>query len=174
MFPEDANYVIKIIAYDNAGNMASTTVNISAFCFAAGTKVLTEFGYKNIEDIKVGDLVWSISETTGEKELKRVLNTIISETSELYEIKVGDEIIKVTPRHQFYVVDKGWVRAYNLQEGDYLVSETNTSRQRIEGIKYTKLDKPIKVYNLTIEDNHNYLVSGHELLVHNTSLNPSA
>ena len=36
-----------------------------SFCFVAGTKVLTDRGHKNIEDIEVGDLVLAYDEETG-------------------------------------------------------------------------------------------------------------
>ena len=35
------------------------------------------------------------------------------------------EVVKTTPRHEFYVVDKGWIRAYELEVGDVLVSTIN-------------------------------------------------
>ena len=138
-----------------------------AQCFTAGTKVLGENGYVNIEDIKVGDLVWSVSEKTGEKELKPVSNTIINETTEIYKIKVGNVTIEATPRHRFYVMDKGWVRAYDLEEGDYLVSGDNKERQEITEIVHKTNLNNTKVYNLEVEDNHNYLISSDEILVHN-------
>ena len=160
-------FELKFVAKDNAGNETSTTYDLGSYCFVAGTKVLTQYGYKNIEDIKAGDLVWTISEETGEKELKPVLHTTISNTDEIYEIKVGDEIIKATPRHRFYVVDKGWTRAYNIKKGDYLISADNMERQKIEEVVHKTNLKTTKVYNLAILDNHNYLVSTSEILVHN-------
>ncbi|THF72291.1 Hint domain-containing protein, partial [Cohnella fermenti] len=41
-------------------------------CFVAGTKVMTDEGEKNIEDIEVGDKVLSKDETTGEVAYKEV------------------------------------------------------------------------------------------------------
>jgi len=41
-------------------------------CFVKGTEVLTSEGYKAIETIKVGDLVYSKNIETNEVELKRV------------------------------------------------------------------------------------------------------
>ena len=42
-------------------------------CFVAGTKVLTDKGFKNIEDIQPGDKVYSTSDETGESDYKEVL-----------------------------------------------------------------------------------------------------
>ena len=49
-------------------------------------------------------------------------------TNETYELYVDDQIIITTPKHQFYVIDKGWVRAYALQEGDVLNGFTNGNK----------------------------------------------
>jgi hypothetical protein len=38
-------------------------------CFVAGTKIHTQTGLKNIEDIQIGDVVLSWNEVTGEREL---------------------------------------------------------------------------------------------------------
>ncbi len=159
-------YTIKVEVKDNAGNIAFVTKDVETSCFVAGTKVLTKTGSKNIEDIKAGDMVWTISEISGEKELKEVEEAVVNETDELYEITVGSEVIKATPKHRFYVIDKGWIRAYNLKEGDVLVS-SNQKESKIKKINHQTGLKNIKVYNLRIKDNHNYLVSENELLVHN-------
>jgi len=47
-------------------------------CFAAGTKVHTREGLKNIEDIVPGDEVKSMDPATGEIAYKKVLNTHIN------------------------------------------------------------------------------------------------
>lgn len=50
---------------------------ISAFadsfiqCFIAGTLILTSLGLMKIEEIKVGDKVWSYNEKTKKKNLKK-------------------------------------------------------------------------------------------------------
>ena len=43
----------------------SNVIKPGSFCFIAGTKVLTDSGQKNIEDIEVGDQVLAYDEETG-------------------------------------------------------------------------------------------------------------
>jgi hypothetical protein len=64
------------------------------------------------------------------------------------------------------VPDKGWVLAGDLHVGDILLTIENTYHA-IKGIKYEKLETPIKVYNFEVEDFHTYFVSDLEVLVHN-------
>ena len=58
-------------------------------CFLKGTKVLTESGRKNIEDIKVGDKVLSRNEQTGEQGYKRVSRLFRGETDTVVHLKIA-------------------------------------------------------------------------------------
>ena len=114
------SYTINI--YTEYGDLIATKYETNSYCFVAGTKVKTENGFKNIEDIKVGEKVYSYNLDNNSLELKTVLNTIISESIDTYTIKVGTEEIEMTPRHELYIIDKGWVRAYDVKVGDKLYS----------------------------------------------------
>lgn len=131
-------------------------------CFVAGTKVLTKEGYTNIEDIKVGDYVWSIN-GQGQRELKEVYYKYNNFTNKLQKINVGREIIETTPEHKIYVIGKGYVRADSIKKGDRLYGKDGFV---ISNETYS-YKATIPVYNMEVEDNHNYLVTNSELLVHN-------
>ena len=136
-------------------------------CFVGDTKVLVENGYKNIEDIKVGDYVYALDLNSNERFLRKVTRKFEGVSIDTYEITVNGEKIVATPKHEFYVVDKGWVRAYNLVEGDILNSYANGNLE-ITNIKYIKHKEPVKVYNLTVDGLHNFLIAKDQLLVHNS------
>ena len=161
-----SSYTIKIEVTDASGRTATTTTTAGTWCFLAGTQVLTESGMKNIEDIEIGEKVYAINMENNQKELKEVTELFRGTTDEVYELTIGDEVIKTTPKHQFYVVDKGWVRAYDLQEGDRIDAKDNESLV-ITKIEHKFLEEPVPVYNLTVEGYHNYLITQYELLVHN-------
>ena len=55
-------------------------------CFPAGTKVLTEEGLKNIEDIEAGDKVYSTNEETGESGYQEVVQTFEKETDVIVHV----------------------------------------------------------------------------------------
>lgn len=68
-------------------------------CFAKGTLVLTDKGYKEIQDVEVGDYVLS-----HDNKMHKVLNFMINGKKTIYEIKCqGAEVIRTTSNHRFYV-----------------------------------------------------------------------
>ena len=165
-----ASNIYKIESEDVFGNVAviKGLFQIST-CFVAGTKVLTKNGLKNIEDIKIGDYVYTINIESNEKELNRVIDTMISKNNKLYKITLkNNKVITSTEKHQYYVLDKGWIRAYELKVGDVL-SASIGGKTSIKNIEVLNLDNSVNVYNLTIANNHNYLITENEILVHNAA-----
>ena len=161
-----ATYTVKVVAYDKAGNSYTQTGEATVIiCFAEGTEVFTENGYKPIEDIQVGEKVWTINLESNELVLEKVIETFVNDSYEIMHVTIGDEVVNATPRHQFYVVDKGWVRAYYLEVGDKLMTDEGTVE--ITNVEYERLKEPIKVYNFTVENEHTYLVTKYSVLVHN-------
>lgn len=90
-------------------------------CFLPGNKVVTSEGYKNIEDIKIGDEV-----VTRSGEFKPVVDS--------YEYDVEEECIELelsnggkitcTPDHKF-LLNGEWVEAQELSIGDKLTRPLN-------------------------------------------------
>ena len=160
-------YSVKVVVRDQLGNEGVFQKNEETYaCFVAGTKVKTENGMKNIEDIKVGEKVYTVNLDTNATELKEVTKTLVNKADVTYLLHIGNETIEATPKHEFYIVDKGWVRAYALQEGDYIYGEPS---KKIEKIEKKEHYEPINVYNLVIDGNHNYLITNYGVLVHNGS-----
>ena len=151
-------------------------------CFAAGTMVKTEQGYKAIEEIEIGDKVWSWDEENGEQALKTVVqlfrNTKTVKTKVRIESEDGtiDEIVS-TPRHKYYLplnranrnpkeelehtsyegLTEQWVSARDLKAGDRVVLAQTEGLT--EGVKYgivkavkTEESESYTTYNLEVED----------------------
>lgn len=92
-------------------------------CFVEGTLVLTELGYKPIEEIEIGDVV-----LTHNNVWKKVVHTMTNEANKLYRIKcMPSEDIHCTANHPFYVRKRN-----NLQD-----SKT--------GKRWREFDKPLWV-----------------------------
>jgi len=72
-------------------------VGIGGGCFIPGSKVRTENGLKNIEDITIDDRVWT---HTGD--LQRVVDTLMFDRDEDI-MRIND--IECTKNHEFYVID---------------------------------------------------------------------
>ena len=165
-----SEYDVKVEVIDAAGNVASTIRTIFPYaCFVAGTQVLTENGIKNIEDVKLGEKVYTVNLDNNKKELKEVTDLIINYTKELYELTIGSETVLATPNHRFYIQDKGWIRAKDLEIGDEIVAKGTTEDMTVHSIAYRTYTEEIPVYNLTVDGHHNYLITKYELLVHNAS-----
>ena len=135
-------------------------------CFVAGTLVLEQNGLKPIEKIQAGDYVYAEDPETGEKALKKVVQTFVNETNELVHIYVGGEEITTTPEHPFYVPQKGWVSAIQLRAGDILL-QYNGDYLVVEQVQHEILEGSITVYNFEVQDFHTYYVSQQAMLVHN-------
>ena len=136
-------------------------------CFTGDTEVYTDEGIVCIEDIEVGDEVWAYNPETGETELKEVLNVWVKETDEILHISTFDgETIDTTTNHPFYVEEKGWVAAGDLEVGDILYT-ADGDEVEVTDLELEKLAEPITVYNLEVEDFHTYFVGEHGVLVHN-------
>ena len=139
-------------------------------CFPAGTPVAAKGGYKNIEDIQVGDLVWSWDALTGDIGLKPVIATMENEANTLIKITSGSETIHATPEHPFRVgesIDGAWKNAEDLTLDDelWLLDKRNKS---IFSLDLEPQDQPVKVYNFEVADWHNYFVGMWMMLVHNS------
>lgn len=141
----------------------------SNVCFVEGTAVLTATGYVMIEEISSGDKVWSQNPETGEKELKKVVQTFKNETDELVHVWANGEEIVSTPEHPFYVPRKGWIGAIDLRAGDLLLLKDD-GYIVVEMIQHEILESPIAVYNFEVEDFHTYYVGIETILVHNSCL----
>jgi RHS repeat-associated protein len=76
-------------------------------CFASGTLIYSKNSLIPIENIKVGDTVYSYNIEKDKVELSKVINTLDRATQGIYEITADNETINVTAEHPFYVVGKG-------------------------------------------------------------------
>ncbi|TGD56848.1 polymorphic toxin-type HINT domain-containing protein [Flavobacterium humi] len=132
-------------------------------CFTAGTLVYTEKGYKNIEDIKVGDKVWAYDDATGNLALKEVIDTFTREFKQVYRIYFGDEILEATHEHPFFIGGK-WLKVDELKVGDLLTLYDGTTKAIS---KIELVEGNTKVYNFTVDQYHTYYVSKQNVLVHN-------
>ena len=143
-----------------------------SFCFTGGTLILTIYGYKLIEDIRIGDKVLSTDPETGETSEKTVLQTFERETTEFVDVTIDGETYTTTPEHPFYVEGKEFVNASELEVGDKVVcydTETDTTETKeVEEVHSYETDEPVSVYNFEVHENHTYHVGEDGVLVHNS------
>lgn len=84
-------------------------------CFAAGSLVSTNRGPVPIEDVAVGDMVWTRAG------LREVVTTMRREAPvKKYKFSCGEEIV-CTPNHRFFTRERGFVPVDDLTLSDELV-----------------------------------------------------
>lgn len=150
----------------------------NAPCFVGGTRI-TLFGgeYKNVEDVKVDDVVLSFNFTNENVEPQRVIGIGSKKVNEIVKYTFEDgSTLESTLDHPLYSKEIGWISAnptYTLS-----VYNLNTTEAKV-GFKIFKQDgseleitsivisnNPTIVYNVNVvEQNHNFFAN--EFLVHN-------
>ena len=144
-----------------------------ASCFPAGTTVLTKDGLIPIELITVGTLVASYNIYTRQIEWKPVLETYINQSDEFTKIYLSDgsELVS-TSNHPYYEANtKTYISADNLVVGNMLFNAQGKQVSIISIDNYIS-NEPIAVYNINVDENHNYFVD-EGFLVHNSCAHKS-
>lgn len=144
-------------------------------CFVAGTKVLTKDGYKNIENIKVGEEV-----LTHKNRYRKVLKIGNTQNKEIWHLVAEDTSeFFATSNHPFLCVhltkdgvseieEKALI---DLTDKDLLISNYKLDGfGNIEYIYYNiilkeKTNRIETVYNIEVEEDHTYVVE--DKFVHN-------
>jgi len=158
------------------------------WCFTPNAEVQTPDGKTKIENLSIGDEVLTIKES--KLSTTTVTNKFVRQVSkdDVVRVVVGSNKVFVTKEHPFYVKDKGWVHAGELQVGDIIISATssqlNSYRMKHSNPKFNgktvksvsslsqkqiirlegKKSNTVTVVNLETED-HTFLCYG--CLVHN-------
>ena len=152
-------------------------------CLEAGTQVIVgvdengEAVTRNIEDIREGDYVLAGDENdpSAPPTLRRVTQVFIKTTHELRVLSfVGADgattTLNTTDEHPFFVVNRGWTRADQLQIGDTLL-QPDGSFVTLTASQIEARSQGVTVYNLEVEGGHTYFVddatSGAAVWVHN-------
>ena len=135
-------------------------------CLVAGSMILMADGtLKSVETIQPNDSVISRNPETGKTEPEFVMQTVSRKTSVLVTLTFTDpgsgktaESMTCTPDHPIFVQSKGWVPAGVLLPKDVVVTRSGSSLI-VWAVKWQRDEKHgFTVYNLTIEDDHNYFV----------------
>jgi len=144
----------------------------------------------------VGDRVWSWDEAAKKKVLSRVTRTYVHPARGLRLVRVGEEVLRTTDEHPFWVEGKGWTRAAELVAGQRVRSDggepllvvanaradaatffagyraPSPVTAQMPGIQRASLDlrrvEPDElVHNIEVDGTHSYFVGSSQALVHN-------
>lgn len=108
-----------------------TTASKRDVCFPSGTKIKTIYGDKNIEDISVGDKVFSYN---GEIAVGNVSKAIKIETKErLYKLTFGGCCnIIATENHPIYIGNGRYKPIKDIEPGEYIYGIRSTEKRGSE------------------------------------------
>ena len=186
-----------------AGNGLGLADNLKMKCFTAGTQVVVGMEYDadgnfmsyvtmNIEDVNVGDLVYSYDTATGEVSLQKVTDTFVRESDHINYLTIIDEngveqTIETTDGHPFWVItdtpdiDRA-ARDYSdgMYHGNLEVTEygfwveakdlkvgdvflgVNGELSTLINAVRVEQEGGIDVFNFEVESNHNYYILAKE------------
>lgn len=155
---------IYLIPLENPENIYGWSVA----CFEENTLITTDKGEKAIKDIKEGDLVLT---TKGFKKVKHLWDNGVRDC---IEVEVDGRKILCTPDHRFIDWGNNEIEAQKLKKEDKLV-KLNATLTKEKGFLITDVGHltaktssvvgQYKVYDLEVEDVHEYFANG--VRVHN-------
>ncbi|MFE7131752.1 polymorphic toxin-type HINT domain-containing protein [Streptomyces sp. NPDC057638] len=144
-------------------------------CFLAGTDVLMADGRtKDIEDVKLGDMVLATDPETGESGPREVTRLIVTDDDRHFneltiETRDGPKKLTATHEHPFWSPSADrWVEAKELKVGMTLLTDEGETLE-VQGNR--AYEEWARTYNLTVNSLHTYYVLAGRtpVLVHNSN-----
>jgi hypothetical protein len=131
--------------------------------------VLTPEGERPIEDLRVGDLVEGRDPETGLMGAFPVAHTFVRTAPTLVDVELVDargrrSVIRGTPEHRFWTLDRGWVQAGDLSNEEAL-TDFDGAEVHAAWVSPVPLEAP--VYNIEVARAHAYFVGSTHALAHN-------
>ncbi|MBI5245294.1 MAG: hypothetical protein HY922_16650 [Elusimicrobia bacterium] len=147
-------------AFHTSEGMSKTlSCTVGMHCFLKGTKILmAEGGYKNIEDVQVGDKVMSYDAEKGKYVGAAVVKTTKNRSETHY---IVNDALKITPGH-ILMVNGQWSLSNDMKLGDELL---NANGERVTISSLAEIDQAVDVYNLITDEPHDFFAENY--LVHN-------
>ena len=119
--------------YKCAGVCGGITGQGADLCGKFDTPVLTVYGYRPINTLKIGDLVWSYNHESSKLELKPVTNILRRRTTETVTVTTSSGRKSIfTPDHPYYTTGSGYVEAQDITRQDELIQETIYAGEKVQ------------------------------------------
>src|SRR5262249_12710002 len=145
---------LNLIAAGATGLMAARQYMQS--CFTGDMLIDTEFGLKRIDDIAVGDKIWTRDENDPNGPLAlRAVEEVFVRVAPILNLHLPGQILKTTGEHPFYPLDRGWWPAAHLRIGDQLRAKEAPS-VTVQGV--AESGRMETVYNFRVAEYHTYFV----------------
>ena len=146
-------------------------------CLTGDSNILmSNKSQKKLKDVIVGDYVATYNIKDNCIENKQVLNVLCQGIDNVIEIKTPNNTLKGNKEHPILAYrnrNLEFVKIKDLQVGDYIQTNRmsfgnvkSTNQFELRKIVSIKQVEPELVYDLTVQDNENYIANG--IVVHNT------
>ena len=155
-------------------------------CLVGDTRVETEFGYKEIKDIEIGDKVWTFNVDTQKRELADVTMHMNKGVKDVFEIRTLHNQIEGTSDHKLLCYENNSLVYKEIQDiniGDLLVIDNSNNQQekkydlvnrlengfKTEKVRYKEYVGKKTTYDITVSNkNSNFFANG--IVTHNCSM----
>ena len=159
-------------------------------CLVGDTRVETEFGYKEIKDIEIGDKVWTFNVDTQKRELADVTMHMNKGVKDVFEMRTFHNQIEGTSDHKLLCYENNSLVYKEIQDiniGDLLVIDNSNNKQekkydlvnrlengfKTEKVRYKEYVGKKTTYDITVSNkNSNFFANG--IVTHNCSMLLSA
>ncbi len=143
-------------------------------CFVAGTLIHTKDGLRPIEQLRVGEFVFSRDEHTLEPGLRPIVGTKSTPAQPVHRIvvrgEIGEEHLVTTSDHPFWVLNKeggaGWIRAADLSP-EAVLFDVNGAEVKV--VYAASTGELRDVFNIEVHEHHTYHVGHIGTFVHNAA-----
>ena len=154
-------------------------------CLVGDTRVETEFGYKEIKDIEIGDNVWTFNVDTQKRELACVTMHMNKGVKDVFEVRTFHNQIEGTSDHKLLCYENNslvYKEIKDINVGDLLVVDNSINKQEKKYDLVDRLENGFKTekvrckeyagkkttYDITVSNkNSNFFANG--IVTHNCS-----
>ena len=146
-------------------------------CLVGDTRVETEFGYKEIKDIEIGDNVWTFNVDTQKRELACVTMHMNKGVKDVFEVRTFHNQIEGTSDHKLLCYENNSLVYKEIQDinvGDLLVVDNSIDKQdkkdgfKTEKVRCKEYAGKKTTYDITVSNkNSNFFANG--IVTHNCS-----
>ena len=152
-------YDLHTVTLTPTGDVKNHSTTKIFTCVAAGTLIATASGPIPVENLRIADRVWGYDLKLKSRVLTRV--RAIRVGSAQRTLRIGDDL-RVTAAHPI-LTNTGWKHARDIGADNTLLN----SMGRWVSVRVEPMDEPVVVYDLTVDEPHNFFAGG--ILVHNKS-----